>query len=81
MCQFMQCFGDLVILNFDELLDVIIVSFGIILFEDGLKLENVDVKVDGIVVVLNLKGGFKYVSEYIIQINGLIDIVGNVVLN
>lgn len=75
--QSMQRPGDPVILNFDEPLDATTITSGITVFEDGLKLENVDAKLDGTAVVLNPKGGLRHASEYTVQINGLTDIAGN----
>lgn len=75
--QSMQRPGDPVILNFDEPLDATTIASGITVFEDGLRLENVDAKLDGTAVVLNPKGGLKHASAYTVQINGLTDIAGN----
>lgn len=75
--QSMQRPGDPVILNFDEPLDGTTIGSGITLFEDGLKLENLESKLDGTAIVLNPKGGLKHGSEYTLQIDGLHDLAGN----
>ncbi len=75
--QSMQRPGDPVILNFDEPLDATTIASGVQLFEDGLKLTDVDAKLDGTAVVLNPKGGLRHGREYTVQIDGLTDLAGN----
>ncbi|QSP95941.1 Ig-like domain-containing protein [Marinobacter salinisoli] len=78
--QSMQRPGDPVILNFDEPLNPASLKGGITLFENGVPVDNLNLKLDGTVVAINPNGGLKHGVAYELALNGLTDLAGNPVV-
>lgn len=75
--QDMQRPGDPILLNFDEPLNPASIANGITLSTPQGDVTDLDIRLDGTVLVVNPEGGLDHGVPYVVSVHGVTDLAGN----